>query len=170
METKQSNDSVVSAENETSHGGYARLCDGFKLVTMCDFIQFLQETPEFDILHSDQMLRIIRYKEFLKQPIELWMFVACDEDGSPLHDNEWKNFEGTLDELKIVLDKHEAAKAKTLFPGFKYIGFENGEHVIMLGETKHYIPFKKNTYQTIEEPLVRQRLKLTNNAINRIFG
>ncbi|HAY3545138.1 TPA: hypothetical protein JRX92_003540 [Elizabethkingia anophelis] len=32
------------------------------------------------------LLSIRRYAQFLKPPLALWMFIACDEDGKPLEE------------------------------------------------------------------------------------
>lgn len=57
-----------------------------------DFVFDIDKYVSKDIwqFHDSWILQklntIERYAKFLKQPIELWMFVPCDEDGNVLEE------------------------------------------------------------------------------------
>lgn len=49
-----------------------------KLISMTDFVSWQEQEMKGDFALTSM------YKNFLKQPLELWMFVPCDEEGKPL--------------------------------------------------------------------------------------
>ena len=63
-----------------------------KLITMTDFVLLRSETPEepiFKLIHGAKHFELCEnYANFLKQPLELWMFVPCDEDGKVFEEPE----------------------------------------------------------------------------------
>jgi len=55
------------------------------LISMTDFV--LEQEREFDrarVGFNEFTNNVCNYAKFLKQPLELWMFVHCDEDGNVL--------------------------------------------------------------------------------------
>jgi hypothetical protein len=52
-----------------------------KLIGMTDFV--LKESCNKDRNSIDNLNTIFRYALFLKQPLELWMFVPCSPSGQP---------------------------------------------------------------------------------------
>ncbi|PHS03970.1 MAG: hypothetical protein COA88_14560 [Kordia sp.] len=83
-----------------------------KLVSTTDFVlnqDHLVQTAQKD--HGSAYGAIFKYAEFLKQPLELWMFVPCGEDGLPL-----TRVELMYDQVKAqagyskAIDKREKAK------------------------------------------------------------
>ena len=88
-----------------------------KLISMTSFV--LQR----DITDIKQRDSIVKYANFLKQPLKLEMFVPCDEDGNVLE--EPKIEEEYVDEhttqifaqYQYDLDK---AKEKVLFEGIEF--------------------------------------------------
>jgi hypothetical protein len=60
-----------------------------KLISMTDFVL---EQNNFKVFRNQQ---ILNYANFLKQPLELWMFVPCDENGDVLEEpkTKWKSNE-----------------------------------------------------------------------------
>jgi len=93
-----------------------------KLISMTDFI--ISETTKSDGNKYMLCNKFVNYANFLKQPLELWMFVPCDEDGNvleePVHYETWLKLhesEGST----IGFDEHlkyQQAKERCLFDGF----------------------------------------------------
>ena len=99
------------------------------LQSMTDFITWVDEKRNGNGGHYDI---IIRYKNFLKQPLKLEMFVPCDENGNVLDDkgecscagntewchgcNSWHYHNDTFTES----DAYLKAKERVLFKGFEY--------------------------------------------------
>lgn len=113
---------------------------------------------------------VSRYREFLLKPIQANMFIECDEENNILLESEWKQFEGTIDDLQSILLKHKEAISRIYFPGFKFVEIKGNEVTIRNKETGSvsYIPLEPNTYQTIEEPLVRSGYEISEYA-QRMF-
>ena len=127
-----------------------------KLTTMTDFVidRFNERNEDYDIL-------VYNYANFLKQPLELWMFVPCDEDGNVL---EEKSMFNTNDEDYIFysddFDKHQQAKERCLFDGFviKDCLLINKKNILVI----NYLSDK-----TIEH-IVNNEIELTETAIKQI--
>ena len=87
-----------------------------KLLSMTDFV--LEQEKEFNCQNTKgrecelqkRYNNIFHYANFLKQPLELWMFVPCAENGNVLeYDNEMPIW------VKI---QYQQAKERCLFEGF----------------------------------------------------
>ena len=77
------------------------------LIGMTDFV--LQDK-------SMSGLSITNYANFLKQPLELWMFVPCDNDGNVL---EEPCFDGENDQyFASAFEQFQQAKERCLFEGW----------------------------------------------------
>ena len=95
----------------------------------------------------DRYNKIQSYAKFITQPLEKWMFVACDEDGNVLSLDELVDSEGyVLDEIEFK--EYEQAKAKVLFEGIEEY----------LSQINYWI----EVYDTIED-LIPYNLELTDN-------
>lgn len=123
------------------------------------------------------------YKEFLRQPLALGMFIAVDEEGNVLEepsdydyyvsDNE-QYFNGDVDECK----KYVEAQEKVLFKGFSKNGEELENKHLSLSiylETFEFIEHTKNGYgggdigKTIESLAnCNIDLELTPSALKQI--
>lgn len=94
---------------------------------------------------------------FGKQPLELWQFVPCDEDGNVLE----------LPKVCICADlclfckKYQKAKERCLFNGFE--NYINQKNTVVLDN----LIFKLEKYKTIED-LVKYNLQLTPTAIKQL--
>lgn len=57
-----------------------------KLISMTDYILNMESENTNPSLKGDwaRYNQMVDYAKFLKQPLELWMFVPCGEDGMPL--------------------------------------------------------------------------------------
>lgn len=88
------------------------------LISMTDFVLEQRKIYEGDF--EDLADLYYRYAKFLKQPLELWMFVPCDEDGNVLEipqptegdDGNW-NYQARF-------SKYQQAKERCLFDGFEF--------------------------------------------------
>ena len=98
------------------------------LISMCDFVleQWYPENLEKEEF-EDVYTKIHNYAKFLKQPLELWMFMPFDKDGnivqSPFKDNftlvdgKWMN-KGSWNQYTRELEEYQQAKERCLFKGF----------------------------------------------------
>jgi hypothetical protein len=130
-----------------------------KLISMTDFV--LEEVKNW---HANSPTIIINYANFLKQPLELWMFVPCDEDGNVIS-------ESYNDEQHVIIQHLEYAEAKErcLFEGFEIDGGIVW-HKAGLDNTLFIFGLCEDKYKTIED-LVSSRfpnLILTPTAIKQI--
>ena len=98
------------------------------LQSMTDFITWVDEKRNGSGGHYDI---IIRYKNFLKQPLQLGFFVPCDENGNVLEEpkrwNDYLQFPDSFDGNKEwgELYDYELAIERILFKGFEYVNFIN---------------------------------------------
>jgi hypothetical protein len=76
------------------------------LISMTDFV-----------LSKDSTL-IYKYANLLKQPLELWMFVPCSEDGNVLEHPNYIKGERTSQFYNDKMDEYNKAKKRCLFEGF----------------------------------------------------
>jgi hypothetical protein len=105
-----------------------------KLISMTDFV-LEQEKGLENILHerlpmiklSSSYDKILKYANFLKQPLKLEMFVPCDADGNVLEKPEehFPTGNNNLEEQIFAKQKqYQKAKEKVLFEGW-FIHFED---------------------------------------------
>lgn len=142
-----------------------------KLISMTDFsLDQSSKLMNLEINILQFRNNILNYAKFLKQPLELWMFVPCDEDGNVL--NEF--------DCLIDISKHNEwfkSKEKCLFDGFQIYTrkFDKSDYIAI--ESKDaYVYFlcniqnkwiKVNDYRTVE-CLVLHNLQLTKTAIKKL--
>lgn len=133
-----------------------------KLISMTDFVleqekhRHRQPITESKLTSYD---KIVKYANFLKQPLKLEMFVPCDEDGNVLEEDLFKN-NPNISTLKpyerVVLEK---AEENVLFDGF----FNTGDYITN-GDLQIDDEFIEG--KTIED-LVPYNLTLIKNAIDK---
>lgn len=75
-----------------------------KLISMTDYVLGNQSASHY--FKATQ-----NYAKFLKQPLELWMFVPCDETGKPMVEPN-----DSMDD-KGYYKKYQQAKERVLFEG-----------------------------------------------------
>jgi hypothetical protein len=97
-----------------------------KLISMTDFVLKEKSTPKNEASeptwfwnNMDSLTRIEKYAEFLKKPLELGMFVPCDENGNVLEFIEYECWSKSDKEYNSYMKKHHEAKDLVLFKGFK---------------------------------------------------
>jgi len=126
----------------------------------------------------------IFYAKFITQPLELCMFVPCDEDGNVLEEPkdfenllfhiEIKLFDGTKEVVEEVL-QYQQAKAKILFEGFEVLSIEcvcnSNLYIHFLNDKvkieEHFeeiITKLPKQVETIED-LIPYNLELTDNTL-----
>jgi len=93
-----------------------------KLISMTDFV--LEQTMKQNTTNTFRFCNCEKYANFLKQHLELWMFVPCDEDGNVLEEpklyKEWLNSRVSTSDFNeiILLQEYQQAKERCLFNGF----------------------------------------------------
>ena len=145
------------------------MCDLFnseimkKLIPMVDFI-LEQNEIHYTIQSEEQAFYIIvNYANFLKQPLELWMFVPCDDNGNVIDVNN--RYETENDHLNIELDNSFIqAKERVLFDGFELKGETELSWIFSLNNNFPVMIFKKYTI----ENLSKLNITLTKSAIKQI--
>ena len=130
-----------------------------KLISMADYVW---SQPQSTLLQEVVTLeRIVAYANFLKTPLELGMFVPCDEDGNVLkepkgfHDymegvRMGLSFKGSYNETK---EQYQQAKERVIFEPIDWP--KKNEYRLPF-----IIEFATQEGQTIEQ-LVRDYEKLT---------
>ena len=136
-----------------------------KLISMTTFVLEQDEKWEKqNIANSDMLNNIVKYANFLKQPLELWMFVPCDKNGNVL-DKPNVGMYG----YDHVYTNYTKAKEKCLFKGFEYknksLWYCDGfDRIIIYTENLCF-----DSCKTIEDLLkYNPQLKLTQTAIKKI--
>lgn len=143
---------------------------------MVDYVFEQKETSTIDTDQIDwyymevqKIDKMRNYANFLKQPLELWMFVPCNEEGGVLEEPDgYSSFE--------YLQQYQKAKERCLFEGFfntteapqykMYI--QNGmQSVFYITRNSNAI---KNIYgmKIIEDLIKENPVKLTQTAIRQI--
>ena len=101
-----------------------------KLISMTDFV--LKQKDELKLranLHYyveafDLAWKMINYANFLKQTLTLSMFVPTDDDGNVLKE-AYEVFERDCTECDEYIFRHQQAKERVIFEGYKVIKFED---------------------------------------------
>ena len=156
-----------------------------KLISMVNFV--LQQ----DITDIKQRDSIVKYANFLRQPLKLEMFINCDDDGNVLKEPKNTNYQvdvntkcsgwkylydnndkliGYYDDRKWKEDfvKYKQSKEKVLFEGIEFRRNGGVNFLTINEDTFAFHDFNiKFKYLTIEF-LVQYDLKLTESALKQI--
>jgi hypothetical protein len=148
-----------------------------KLISMTDFVLEIDEIEPKAVNFSsitdiknyqlNSYSKIINYANFLKKPLELWMFVPCDENGNVLEEPETSDKNGkpyyeTKSEYELFNKSYFKAKERVLFEGFEYdnkMEYWHNKHISFDEE------FCEN--KTIED-LIQYNLTLYQTAIKQL--
>lgn len=147
-----------------------------RLISMTYFV--LEKYKSFNTDNDTVLYKIVDYAKFLKQPLELWMFVPVDKEGNVLEEPKFphlgsENQDEYIKHYDSKSKQYQQAKERCLFEGFEKIdwtsmsGFEisNGEiQVCFYKEKPDYFVLN---YKTIEA-LVKYNLQLTPAALKQI--
>jgi len=97
-----------------------------KLISMTDFVlEQVQNSKyeEFNKVNETFVNNVINYAKFLKQLLELWMFIPCDKYGNVLEEPDADFYMMVTDE-EIV--KYQQAKERCLFEfNYYFLSFDN---------------------------------------------
>lgn len=95
-----------------------------KLISMRDFVLEQYEIKfQFRYKAKQTSNRIENYAIFLKQPLELWMFVPCDEDGNVMEVPQPTEGDECNWNYQARFNEYQQAKERCLFvwqKGFDY--------------------------------------------------
>lgn len=135
-----------------------------KLLSMTEFVLEEGNPSNTDCQFAD---KVMAYANFLKQPLELWMFVPCDKDGSVVEKPEC-----SLDKecASPTCVKYQQAKERVLFEGFEVrkmkgwniLDFPNNQY------SKDFSVFEDAFKELTIEDLIKYNLTLTPTAIKQI--
>ena len=87
-----------------------------KLISMTDFVLQLDVSTNKSSYEND-FDKLIRYANFIKQPLTLGMFIPCDENNEIIIERHYQYFDNE-NEHQDYLKTFEIAKSKVLFNGF----------------------------------------------------
>ena len=141
-----------------------------KLISCTDFVL---EQEKKGMQNTDRPLRferILKYAKFLKQPLTLSMFVPTDDDGNVLKE-AYEVFERDCTECDEYIFRHQQAKERVIFEGFKVINksfcqfITNGKCRPFYKEDNDSLKQWKNESELIIEDLVKFNLTITTNAV-----
>ena len=127
-----------------------------KLISMTDFV--LEQEKDVNLGFKQFTKNVYNYANFLKQPLELWMFVPCDEDGNVLEERLIENYEndfGLISDFKNYNKKYYEAKECCLLEGLD------------LSHARLYIDLFYNI-EALSNLNKAVNLQLTQTAINQI--
>lgn len=166
------------------------LCDGF-LIPMTDFVLQIDDLrprdlgQDFSSWNLSKLITIENYAKFLKQPLKLEMFVPLDDKGRICHeviinDEDDLNSERFKKYYETENKEFENACLKMLFePNFK-VKYSDGDTLIWLDTTlvigqlqekqDKFILSRFRNGETIEDLIGFVKLKLSQTALNAIFG
>ena len=142
-------------------------------------ISMVKRIKDIDLNHGsldDKYKLIINYANFLKKPLELGMFIPCDEDGNVLEDPELTMLQGDGETYYSASDEefkqYWEAEERVLFDGFQISDiFDNNNIGIqscsLSFSTKNFKAKFEN--KTIEE-LIHYDITLTESAINNLIN
>ena len=137
-----------------------------KLISMTDFVLEQKETYTLDYpqimwyqYEITKLNKIRNYANLLKQPLELWMFVPCDDNGN-IKKEPLKRDYNTVNINNSYFKEYQQAKERCLFEGFviKDCLLINKKNIIVI----NYLSDK-----TIEH-IVNNEIELTETAIKQI--
>lgn len=132
-----------------------------KLISMTDFV--LQQ----DITDVKQRDSIVKYANFLKQPLKLEMFVPCDDNANILEEPIFHepNNENEIGNYEKLIEEYYEAKEKVLFEGF----IITDETEFLISKYGFSLYFNQIEDFNVEQLLTwSNEIQLTENAIKQI--
>ena len=135
-----------------------------KLISMTDFV--LEQTKINQFRDDCEFAYPVRkYAKFLKQPLQLWMFVPCDENENVLEAPQLY-FEGGAKEYLKLQKEYQQAKERCLFEGFIF-DFESKYTYYLKLEKGISFSIHKKIESNIEY-CIKYNLQLTQTAIKQL--
>lgn len=102
-----------------------------------------------------------KYANFLKQPLELWMFIPCDEDGNVIT-RKYDTGHNASDR------EYQQAKERCLFEGFELKGQTDYSFVYKNKNIFPYFISKKGTIEDLTFHISNCDLQLTQTALKQL--
>jgi hypothetical protein len=143
-----------------------------KLISMCDFIleqNNLNKGQYSGNRAQDKLIElysnIYNYAKFLKQPLELRMFIPCDENSDQITQRHYQYFDND-DEYNGYLNQYQQAKERCLFEGFEFQR-ETNNYYFLIYNSRYTFTLNKKAKSTIED-LINKDLQLTPTALKQI--
>jgi len=153
-----------------------------KLISMTDFV--LEQMKNTETLKNN-FVKTAAYAKFLKQPLELWMFIPCDQYGNVLNEPDSNKF--TMDNVESFaifreqLSYYKQAKERCLFEGFEFTESQKFSTVNKIKNSVHWYT-KDRLYLTTKkedgyhsyfqlftvEDLIQCEIRLTKTAQKQI--
>ena len=139
-----------------------------KLISMTSFV--LQR----DITDIKQRDSIVKYANFLNQPLKLEMFVPCDDEGNILEEpnrwNDYLEFPESFDGNKEwdELYDYQQAKEKVLFEEIEFRKYGGVIFLTIKLEPFAFFDFNVKFKNLTIEYLIQYDLQLTENAVKQI--
>jgi len=132
------------------------------LIGMTDFVLDQGKKPNTSDFRERFVVNVINYANFLKQPLKLWMFIPCDEDGNVLE----KSCEVFDDKCRYcACREYQKAKERCLFEGFEIYDEETLRFKDIFIE---YSDFFKIDVEGLEYYCSSTKLQLTPTALKQI--
>ena len=187
--TKLQNTNKMTTNNETPKNnfnatiGNTVLCDGF-LIPMTDFVNNVGNMENYPS-HENALSWIYNYATLLKQPLKLEMFVPLDYKGRICHeviidDEDDLNSERFKKHYETENKEFENACLKMLFePNFEVKSSDYNviillDTTLVIGQLQEkqdrFILSRFRNGETIEDLIGFVKLKLSQTALNAIFG
>lgn len=142
-----------------------------KLTSMIAYVDSLDEpiiASKVIIEAAKRFQSCCKYKDFLKQPLELGFFIPCGKDGEPLEEpKELCNCSRENCKYRKAEKEYQQAQERVLFEGFKFgdvSGFKNSNTLVIQKDGNQLIAHDK----VIVENLITFKPTLTPNAIKMI--
>jgi hypothetical protein len=129
---------------------------------MCDFVLEQGNPSNTDSQFTD---KVMYYAKFLKQPLELQMFVPCDENNDQITQRHYQYFDND-DEYNGYLNQYNQAKERCLFEGFEFQR-ETNNYYFFIYNSRYTFTLNKKAKSTIED-LINKDLQLTPTALEQI--
>jgi len=145
-----------------------------KLIPMTDFVLEkdvkFEASDEMDYLNTRELdlVKIIKYANFLKRKLELGMFVPCDKDDVPLP----QIFNVKISENEYTTsDEYKKAQKEVLFKGFEIVermGYKLlkcGNFQLQEIDNKYFFQDEVNSKYKIIEDLCGLDLEIKKTAV-----
>jgi hypothetical protein len=135
-----------------------------KLISMTDFV--LEQDTNWS--YKNTIVSIRDYANFLKQPLELWMFVPCDSDGNVLDEPKGTDLNDSFFAMQVDYNletKYQQAKERCLFEGFEV---DSEKTVNWNGIYIEQDSFNKINIEGLEYYCSSTKIKLTPTAIKQL--
>ncbi len=163
---------MIQDNNKINHDAQSlqmAVSGSVKLISMVDYVikqqNILKDRKTTNTKAGEAFDSIFDYADFLKQRLELWMFIPCDKDGNVLKEPRFYYTDKNLNKLDYIskgfaleqnknVEIYKKAKDRCLF--------ENTTQLSGTGISDYLKLFPNNTV----EDLIKYNVNLSKTAIN----